>query len=125
MDVRFVVLVDIEQADSLEDAYRKLRTQLMLGITDYETADECFVDGQEVDAAEIGRVRLRVSMQQRILAHYGTLEAAIVWLEAASRRTGSGHAEYVHAGESYCPLCGTLAPGKGEPEWHPEQWLEA
>jgi hypothetical protein len=124
MDVRFVVLVDIEKAASLEDAYRILRNRLDDSARGHwETDDEFFIDGELGDAEELSRVRTTAVMCDRIREAYGTLDAAAVWLEAASRRTGSGHAEYVVGGESYCPLCGTLAPGKGEPEWHPEQWL--
>lgn len=58
VDVRFVVLIDIEGAASLEAAYRELRTRL--ASIGYETADEFYIDGDEGDPEDLTAVRLRV-----------------------------------------------------------------
>lgn len=125
MDVRFTVLIDLEDVGSLDIAYAKLRLHFKEGgITDWQTDDEFYVDGEQGDADQLSLVRTRSAMIDRIFDAYSTLDRDTVWLEAATKRTGSDHQETPHRnGTTTCPTCGTLEAGKGDPVWHPEQWL--
>jgi hypothetical protein len=59
MDVRFVVAIDIDGATSLDDAYGRLRALLPAACA-YETTEEFFVDGDQGEADDLTRARLRV-----------------------------------------------------------------
>lgn len=65
MNVRFVICVDIEDAKSLEEAYRQLHTKLSRTQLGWESADEFYVDGDQGDVAELDKTRLTVLAKKR------------------------------------------------------------
>ena len=57
---------------------------------------------------------------------YGTLDVNQVFLAASSHRVGSGHEEtsISRCSGIYCPSCGVVEELCGDPEFHPEQYVE-
>jgi len=60
-----------------------------------------------------------------IKAMYGTLDQDAVYLEAASRRTGTAHQERLSRGSDYvrCAVCGVVEAPTADPAFHPEQYI--
>ena len=63
---RFVILVDVEDADSLGDAYQKLHAGMSKVFPgDWESTDEAFdPDGEPVDPDDLSNVRSPIHVKE-------------------------------------------------------------
>lgn len=66
----------------------------------------------------------QIDIKQAIFEHYGTTDIEQIYNDAASKRSGSAHMETpLPGGEIICDTCGKIGAGKGDPLFHPEQYL--